>query len=283
MSNNSNMFCQPCAVCGETYPDLFRIWFDGYVKLYRCLKCGFVSQFPGPGKFTIVTKYEDFYSLDFLNKNQEFMYPERRRVLQNIVDRIANIKATGEILDVGCGDGHFLYLCAQRGFNCYGVEDSTHLSSYASTKARAKVIQGLYNREMFPGNFFDIITFIQVLEHIPTPINALETARYHLRPGGILVIEIPSIHSPHFLAYQLTGIKKFVKPPDGVIYSHVGYYKPKSFLVLSKKCGFKTVSLVTGRWRYKYSGYLRLIGLILDPLFNVTKIGGILYIGTKDG
>jgi len=282
MNNNSNIFCQPCAVCGEIRPALFKIWFDGYVKLYKCLRCGFISQFAGPGKLTILTEYKDLYTLDFLNMGQEFMYPKRRRVLQDIVDCIASIKVGGSILDVGCGDGHFLYLCSKKGFNCYGVEDSKQLSSYASTKTGAKVVQGLYNKEMFPENSFDIITLIQVLEHIPTPIDALETVRHHLRTNGILVIEVPSIHSPHFLAYQWTGIKKFVKPPTGVIYSHFGYYCPKSITMLTEKCGFKRVSLVTGRWQYKYSGFLRLIGQIIDPLLNVLKIGGILYIGTKD-
>lgn len=282
MTKENNKLCQPCAVCGEKHPQRFTIWFDDYLKLYRCKKCGFVSQFPGPGSYTIVTEYKDRYNLDFLKTGQEFMYPKRRRVLQDIVDRITKYQATGDILDVGCGDGHLLYLSSKKGFNCYGVEDSERLSSYATSKSGAKVIQGLYNKEMFPENSFDIIALIQVLEHIPTPISALETARYHLRPNGILVIEIPSIHSPHFLAYRLTRIKKFVKPPDGIIYSHFGYYNPKSLLALTQKCGFKKEELVTGRWQYKYSGYLKIIGLVIDPLFDFTKVGGILYIGRNN-
>ena len=159
MSNDSknNILCQPCALCGETRPEMFKIWFDGYLKLYRCLKCNFISQFPGPGKYTIITEYKARYNLNFLNKNQEFMYPKRRRALQNIVDRITNIKNSGDILDVGCGDGHFLCLCAKKGFNCYGVEDSIYLSSYAASKSRAKITQGLYNKDIFAENSFDVI------------------------------------------------------------------------------------------------------------------------------
>lgn len=271
----------PCAVCGETRSDMFRIWFDGYVKLYKCLTCGLVAQYPGPGEFSVVTDYEDFYSLDFVNDGQEFMYPERRRVLSDICTRATTSHAGGRVLDVGCGDGHFLYLCAQKGLDCYGVEGSKALSSYAAEKTGAKVVQGLYSREMFPQGYFDTISLIQVLEHIPNPASALETAHYHLRDNGVLAIEVPSMHSPHFLAYRWTGVKRFVKPPNGIIRSHCNYFTPKTLTTLATRCGFTEVSLTTGRWQYKYTGTLGRIGKTIDPLLNATGVGGILYLGTK--
>jgi SAM-dependent methyltransferase len=282
MTDDNKILCHPCAVCGEIRPQMFRIWFDGYLKLYRCKSCGFISQFPGPGSSTIVKDYTDKYSLDFLKDGQEFMYPNRRIVLQDIIDRIKKYQKVGDILDVGCGDGQFLFLSSKKGFNCNGVEGSEQLSSYASSKTGAKIVQGIYKKEMFPENTFDVISLIQVLEHIPSPIDALETAKYHLRQNGILVIEIPSITAPNFLAYRLTRIKRFVKPPSGVIFSHFGYYNPKSLFALTHKCGFKTEEIVTGRWQYKYTGYLKIIGQIFDPIFNLTKIGGILYIGRNN-
>jgi SAM-dependent methyltransferase len=272
----------PCAVCGQTKPEMFRSWFDGYVKLYRCKQCGFVAQYPGPGTSTIITDYEDAYSLDFLNKGHEFMYPERRNAFQDILNRIIKIKSGSRILDVGCGDGHFLYLCSKKGFDLYGVEDSKELSSYAAQKTGAKIVKGLYDRDMFPENHFDVITLIQVLEHIPDPMSALEIAKYHLRENGILVIEVPSIYAPHFIAYELTGIKKFVKPPTGVIYSHYGYFSPKSLTTLTERCGFKKLSVTTGRWQYKYTGQLGNVGKVIDPLLNLLRIGGILYFGAKN-
>lgn len=271
----------PCAVCGQNRPEMFRIWFDGYLKLYRCLQCGFIAQYPGPGFSTIVTDYEDAYSLDFVDQGNEFMYPHRRATFQDLVNRIIKLNTGKKILDIGCGDGHFLYLCSLKGFDCHGVEDSKDLSSYAASKTGAKIIKGVYSREMFPQGSFDIITFIQVLEHIPDPAKALETAKYHLRENGILIIEVPSVHAPHFLAYEWTGIKKFVKPPTGVIFSHCGYYSPASMTTLTERCGFKKLNITTGRWRYKYSGLLGLVGKIIDPLLNSLRIGGILYTGIQ--
>ena len=271
-----------CPVCGENKSEAFKIYFEGYVKLYQCKKCSFVAQYPGPGGSTIVEDYEDFYSLDFLKKGQEFMYPDRCRALTDIAQRIRSIMGTNlKILDIGCGDGHFLFICENFGFKCFGVEASKVLANYASLKVNGKIICACYNKELFQKNSFDVITFIQVIEHLVDPFCILNIAKYHLRPGGLLVIEVPSIHSPHFLAYRFTHIKKFVKPPHGIIYSHVGYYSPRSLTYLTNRCEFEQLLLVTGRWRVKYSGVLRAISLVTDALMDAFRIGGILYLGKK--
>jgi SAM-dependent methyltransferase len=271
-----------CPVCGESKPEAFKIYFDGYVKLYQCRRCSFVAQYPGPGSSTIVEEYEDCYSLDFLEKGQEFMYPDRHRGLTDIAKRIRSVMQSNlKILDVGCGDGFFLFICKKLGFKCFGVEPSHVLANYALSKVKGKIIRAYYNEEIFQKDSFDVISFIQVVEHLRDPFSILNIAKYHLRPGGLLVIEVPSIHSPHFLAYRFTGIKKFVQPPHGVIYSHVGYYCPRSLTYLTDRCGFERLSLFTGRWRVKYSGVLRAISLVADPLMNASRIGGILYFGRK--
>jgi SAM-dependent methyltransferase len=271
----------PCALCGEDNPDRFRVWFDSYIKLYRCQTCDFIAQFPGPGKNTIISSYEHYFSLDFTKSRQKFMYPKRRRVLQDIADRIQILKPKAKILDVGCGDGHFLYLCSKLGMNVSGVEYDRQLSAYAGKIAQADVKQGEYTQEVYPKNSFDVITFIQVVEHLSDPIKILKIAHDHLRPGGLIVLEIPSISAPHFLAYRLTGIKRFVNPPAGIIDCHFGYYSPKTIQILTQKSGFETVSSVTGRWHFKYHGLLGMAGQVLDPFFNLMRIGGILYIGKK--
>jgi SAM-dependent methyltransferase len=270
-----------CAICNENNPESFRIWFDGHLRLYKCSACGFISAFPSPGKSTFIYDYSDLYNLDFLKQGMEFMYPERENCFRDILNRIISRKATGEILDIGCGDGQFIYLCNSKGFRCSGVEESKILSSYASERTGAKIISGKYKKDMFPAESFDVITLIQVLEHIPLPKETLEAVYYHLRKNGLIVIEIPSINAPHFLAYRFTGIKKFVQNDNGVINSHVGYYCPDTLLNLTKISGFDKVSLVTGRWQYKYNGFLNRIGKMIDPVMNMLNVGGILYFGKK--
>jgi ubiquinone/menaquinone biosynthesis C-methylase UbiE len=200
------------------------------------------------------------------------------------MDIVSRIKSTVDgkaILDVGCGDGHFLNICKSTGFDCHGVESSKALSSYARLKVGDGIINSPYEKALFPAETFDIITIIQVFEHIEKPIDLLGIANHHLKPDGIVVIEVPSINAPNFLAYRATKIRSFVKPPTGVIPSHFGYFSPATLSFAAQKAGFRRISLVTGRWKYKYSGAKKVIGALLDPLLDLLRIGGILYIGRK--
>ena len=269
----------PCPLCNEDNPDRFRIWFDGCIKIYKCLTCGLCFQYPGPGRNTIITDYQEAYSLDFINEGKEFRWPKRRKDFLDVLERITKVQPSGKILDVGCGDGHFLSLLNKGSFELYGVEDCKVLAEYAGSKSGAQVICGLYSKEMFPPESFDIITALQVLEHSPDPVGMLNSIYYHLKKDGIVIIEIPSINSPHFLAYSITGIKKFI---DGAVYAdHAGYYSPKCLQALAKRCNFYQLSLVTGRWAHRENRILQYIGRLIDPLLDTARMGGILYIGRK--
>lgn len=268
----------PCGVCGEDRPERFRVYFDGHLKLYRCLTCGFVARYPGPGQTARMPNYEDCFTLDFL-ANAEFMHPERRLAFQDTLSRFEKVKPSGRLLDVGCGDGHLLYLAATRGFDCYGIDPSGTLCKYASAKSGANIIRGEYDGHVFPKEYFDVITLIHILEHFSEPATVLKTAWHHLVPGGVLVVEVPSIHSPHFLAYKVTGMQRFVE--RRITPGHLGHFSPKSLLTLTHRTGFAPISLVTGRCRYKYSGVMEQIAKVIDPVLDAFKVGALLYIGAK--
>jgi SAM-dependent methyltransferase len=271
-----------CLLCNETDPARFRIWFDSYLKLFRCRSCGFVFQVDAVGSDTTVQDYSEYYDLAFAEKGQKFMYPARATVLQDICRRADNHTTTGrELLDIGCGDGQFLYWAAQQGFAAHGIEPSKSLSAYAASVSGADIATAPYTDDAFPAERFDAITMIQVLEHMASPVDVLKTAYRHLKPGGVILVEVPSIAAPHFLAYRGTGIEWFVARAEGVIPSHISYFSPQSMERMTAKAGFCMDKIITGRWRYKYRWASGPIGKVIDPVFNALRIGGILYIGRK--
>jgi SAM-dependent methyltransferase len=271
----------PCSICGLDDRARFRIYFDGAQKLYRCRSCGFVSQYCGPGASSIVESYEDFEMRGVVKEGQEWIYPDRARVLDDIANRIIAAGGAGKLLDVGCGDGQFLAICAEKDFETYGVEESTVRGEYAAEHSGAHITQGRYDKDMFTPETFEVISFIQVLEHLAKPREALATARTHLRPGGIVCIEVPSRFAPHFLLYRLTRIKRIVATRRGVIDAHVGYHHPGSVRRMAAEEGFEEICLTTGRWWAKYLGWKGQVGKAMDPLLNRARIGGILYLGRR--
>ncbi len=258
-----------CPLCSRSTEKLFYKTDD--LILYKC-SCGFVFH-------NQQTEYNDQYSIEFA-KTRKFMYPDRAECLRDIVQRIRKYKPAGNLLDIGCGDGHFLSY-AKDYYDISGIEPSYDLSVHASKILSIPVVHGYYPADLKNTQKSDIITMIQVMEHIPNPVKILEHIYNNLSQGGLVVIEIPSISAPHFLLYRLTGIKRFVNNPYGIIKNHVGYYSPKRFLSLMNSIGFKKIELTTGRWQVKYKGTLKSIAKIIDPVFNMLRIGGILYIGTK--
>lgn len=264
-----------CPLCQNNNPKKFKIYFDTDIKAYQCLSCNLVSQYPGPGE----AKDPDYYSRGFRN-GSEWMFPERNNVLTNIADNIFYIKSNPVILDVGCGDGHFLSICQNRGWETYGIEPSRELAEYADKKV-GNIKQGFYDKNDYPEKYFDVISMIQVLEHIANPCSFLETAKYHLKTNGIVVIEVPSIYAPHVLLYSKLTKYFHAKNPSGVGPDHVNYFSPHSLEMICKKAGLKPIKIITGRWKYKYSGLLGKVSIILDPLLNAAKLGGILLIAVN--
>lgn len=268
-----------CRVCGASKPESFRIWFDGAVKLFRCRRCGYVGMYASPGMATPELEYGEAFLVDWLDRGP-FMYPERETVLRDIAARAWREAPSGRLLDVGCGDGHFLALCKDM-WQCEGIEPCSALAERASLASGVAVKVGNYGASEYASGTFDVITFVQVLEHLERPLEALQAAYSHLAPAGLLVVEVPSLNAPHMIAYRITHLKRLVAPPNGVIRSHLSYFDPASLVALAAAAGFHEVKLVTGRWAVKYSGWKRAIGRVLDPALNRARIGGMLLIARK--
>ena len=105
----------------------------------------------------------------------------------------------GRVLDVGCAAGYFLGVMRDAGLGRHGAS-----SSRASIAAEARAALGdervhvghARRCAVRAGASFDLITFWDVVEHLPDPIAALRQARELLAPGGLLLIETQNVSSP---------------------------------------------------------------------------------------
>jgi SAM-dependent methyltransferase len=104
----------------------------------------------------------------------------------------------GRLLDVGCGLGLFLERMADE-FELYGMD----LSDYAVAAASKRLPQahlavgsltdgGLAHDSDFDVTF-DVVTAINIFEHLDDPAAGLDAVRARLRPGGLLVAHLPTI------------------------------------------------------------------------------------------
>jgi 2-polyprenyl-3-methyl-5-hydroxy-6-metoxy-1,4-benzoquinol methylase len=101
----------------------------------------------------------------------------------------------GRVLDVGCAAGFFLDEARKRGWTANGVDISAFAVRYAEAQLGYAVQEARIGETDFPAGLFDLITFWDVLEHVPDPAADLKRAALLLRPGGILSLTTPDLGS----------------------------------------------------------------------------------------
>lgn len=106
-----------------------------------------------------------------------------------------------KLLDVGCGDGDFIFMAKNKFSECYGVD----VSSLRVERAR-KNLKETSNREQihfykcnvdeglpFSDSFFDVVSCIAVLEHVFNPPRVVKEIRRVLKPHGLFIVQVPNI------------------------------------------------------------------------------------------
>jgi SAM-dependent methyltransferase len=97
---------------------------------------------------------------------------------------IAEKRGSPDVLDVGCGSGNFLLTLSVGSLN--GVEPSVAAS--AAARKRGVSILAPTLDELPNDAVFDVITLIDVIEHVTDAGALLDAALRHLAPGGFLIV-----------------------------------------------------------------------------------------------
>jgi SAM-dependent methyltransferase len=109
-----------------------------------------------------------------------------------IVQRMVTLLPKGAAgLDVGTAYGWFIEHAMREGFACSGLEPEHELWLHSTAKG-LNVAKGFFPQDL-PSHFvdFDFVVFNDVLEHIPDVDTVLSECYRILKPGGLLIINIP--------------------------------------------------------------------------------------------
>jgi 2-polyprenyl-3-methyl-5-hydroxy-6-metoxy-1,4-benzoquinol methylase len=110
------------------------------------------------------------------------------------VQKLPNISNDSRVLDIGCGTGAWLARLHRAGFRSLTGIDRR--SDYFGAADVATFIQGdVAQGEHVELGAFDLITAIEVFEHMANPEAIFAFASRHLGAGGWLVVTTPNIYS----------------------------------------------------------------------------------------
>jgi 2-polyprenyl-3-methyl-5-hydroxy-6-metoxy-1,4-benzoquinol methylase len=215
----------PCIVCG--HPRRVRVaeWSA------RCDECGtWASNLPVEGSEldtdTRVAGYEGL----------------RRDNFRIVLDRLSRLRTleSANVLDVGSAYGWFLQEATNVGAVALGIEPDDRVAA----RSAGQVLVGRFPGVLAAEERFDVIAFNDALEHIPDVRGALETCRLHLRPGGLLSVNIPTANGLGFRVAR--GLARLgINGPYqrmwqyGLASPHLHYFSTRALVDLIDSCNLR--------------------------------------------
>jgi SAM-dependent methyltransferase len=196
------------------------------IDVWRCPACAMVQL----GVMLAETFYEDYVMTVSHSPTMQRYQSEQAR------DFVSRFELAGRrVLEVGCGDGHYLSLLDELGATVSGLEPSAPFRRL--TEQRGLPVYSGYaaDLEPLPGGPYDAIVTREVLEHVPDPIDFLSTIRASLTPDGVGLVEVPSLEQ------ALERGRFFDFFPD-----HLNYFSVGTLARALERSGFLVVEITRG-------------------------------------
>ena len=178
----------------------------------RCPECDLIYQAP----LNSCDEGPSASRMSYCNENSdEQMQASRSDLFNYILNLLETNQNIGTLMDVGTGCGLFLLAAQGRGWNAKGVDPSVNSVRMARDKLGLEVTKGTLQGYR-KNSEFDVITFINVLDHSDMPWLEIDMAKNLLRPGGLIYLRFPNglVHSSVYrIAFQYglhNSVRKFL-------------------------------------------------------------------------
>ena len=226
-----------CSICGNEKPMAIISIKDFHIV--KCRKCGFAWLTPQPSSHQLESLYtQNYYNSWGLNKEEDFqdVREMKRKTFNRWLNEIEKYIKFGKILDIGCAMGFFLEVAKEKGWEIFGVEQSEYAAKLAKKELGNRIYCGTLEKAGFDDSSFDVVTVIDLLEHVKDLLHFLQEIYRIMKPNGILTISTPNINSltarlmgPHWFHFKL---------------EHLYYFSPKTMSKLLSKSRFKLVEII---------------------------------------
>lgn len=257
-----------CPACSSNFK-VFKYKTDGFT-INKCTECYtlFVENLPSLDELLDQYRKSDYYKLPF-DSEERITFENRRRV------KIINgFKTSGSVLDIGCAKGSLLDELKTYDYKTFGIEMSSANVELCKSKGHNVHLGDLDSfYEANKGKKFDIISCLDVLEHVHKPREFLLIIKSLLKDDGLLIISTPNFSG---IISKLLGERDpYIIPPE-----HLNFFTKKGLVTLFKQTGFRVKRLNTfgfitenglNRTIIKYfPKYLHKFSFLLKPSINLS-------------
>lgn len=161
----------------------------------KCTSCGFLFTNPRPSKNQIDNYYQSENYISHSNKSKGLfagLYQIAR--ILNQTSKYSIIKkhtAVGNVLDIGCGTGHFLSYLKSKKWNVLGIEPNASAAEYARNNFGLSVFDENKLKDL-ENSKFNLITMWHVLEHVHNLNERLNLIHQVLGDDGVFILALPN-------------------------------------------------------------------------------------------
>ena len=131
--------------------------------------------------------YAHFYSVE----NRHWWFAARQRILETYVLKKIPLPSGARLLDVGSGTGAILEMFSRR-FEAFGQDVSPQAVAFCRKRGLKNVYCGALDTMPPEVRDFDLITTLDVIEHVDDDVAALRQMRALLKPAGKLLVTVPA-------------------------------------------------------------------------------------------
>ena len=240
-----------CHLCGDRGRTVLRR--EKGHEIVECTACGLRYLHPQPPVHETEELYSEHYfqSTDALGRGYEGYTEQADNLRATFRDRLRFLPQPTpdqRLLDVGAAAGFFVEQARLVGWNAEGIEPSRWAAAYARDNVGVPVREGILDATSFPSNSFDVITFWEVIEHLPDPSGFLKQVARVAKPGALVFLSTPDSGSTvaRLLGRNWLGWRK--------IPEHLFFFDKRSLVRLLDQAGLDVVDAryvtLTVTWPY---------------------------------
>jgi len=156
------------------------------------------------------------YRAFFEIQKKHWWFVTRKKIVLDTIDRHLSKNGNAKVLDIGCGSGLMLNALEDLG-QTFGMDMSDEAINFSKEIFNGKIAQGFLPDQIpYEENFFDLITALDVIEHVDQDVDSLKAIRARLVSDGKAVITVPAYMflwskfddlNEHKRRYKLTELK----------------------------------------------------------------------------
>lgn len=214
-----------------------------YFRHSRCTDCGLTFVNPAPASEILHDFYNSIFYSNYRRAENDrartepyymiSMYSDKHSLAKQVISRKPD-----SVLDYGCGSGAFLALLRDE----YGVArvEGIEISEPAREVAMSRYsLDVASSPDALHQEVYDIILLMEVIEHVPDPVEFFASASAHVSADGYVLITTPAVDN--FIGRRAQICPHYTAP------SHLTLFTIKALHALLERFGFEEVETTTDR------------------------------------